>query len=214
MGLVTPGSPTSAGIHHALLVPSWPPRTWPGDPGEKGTCSPRTASAIPIMSSLPEGKFALDSAASPTPEGAGGRAVYICTYSVPPPSFLHLAPTARPGKEKGHAKAGLTPPHSAPPTCQALPWPETRDPGGPAGRQQELGLPYFAHRFNFSFASFSLRPGAGEEDRFMQLFSYIPCSERGGGLLPRPPLPLAPPPPPLRLGECLCMFRWLWWEIV
>ena len=46
----------------------------------------------------------------------------------------------------------------------------------------------------------------------MQLFSYIPCSDWGGGLSP---LTLATSLPlPLWLGECLCMFPLLWWEIV
>lgn len=45
----------------------------------------------------------------------------------------------------------------------------------------------------------------------MQLFSYIPCSDWDGGLSP---LTLATSLPlPLQLGERLCMFPLLWWEI-
>lgn len=54
--------PSAPGVHHAVLVPSWPPHAWLGE-----MLFPPTALAILFMSSLPEGKFALDSAKPPSP---------------------------------------------------------------------------------------------------------------------------------------------------
>lgn len=173
--------PSAPAVRCAMLVPSQPPHAWLGE-----ILFPPTALAVLFKSSLPEGKFALDSAEPPTP---GGGAVYIDVHTqcLSPASSPSLPPH-RPGMEKGQAKAGLTPPHSAPPHPPARP--ETQDPG-PVGREQELGCLILLIGFNLSFASFSSGPcwslGAGGEDRFMQLFSYIPCSEWGGGLSPSSP---------------------------
>ena len=49
--------PSAPAVHRAMLVPSRPPRAWLGE-----ILFPHTALAILFMSSLPEGKFALDSA--------------------------------------------------------------------------------------------------------------------------------------------------------
>lgn len=114
----------------------------------------------------------------------------VHTQCLSPASSLSLPPH-RPGKEKGQAKAGLTPPHSAPPHPPAS-RPPGRDPGRWAESRSWVCL-ILLIGFNFSFASFSSGPcwslGTGGEDRFMQLFSYIPYSEWGGG---SSPLPLAP----------------------
>lgn len=84
-------------------------------------------------------------------------------------------------------------PHSAPPLPASLPsgpavCSQPQRPRGPAGRKQELGLPYFDHWIQFLFRIIFLWPlsesGAREKDRFMQLFSYIPSSEWGKGSLP------------------------------
>lgn len=121
--------------------------------------------------------------------------MYICTYSVPQSASSISLPLHRPRKEKGHAKAGLTlPPECSTAPCQPSLWPpvcpQPQRPGGPAGGTQELGLPYFDHRIQFLFCIVFLWPlwesRAREKDRFMQLFSYIPCSEWGRG---SPPVP-------------------------
>lgn len=149
---------------------------------------------------------------SPSPQ-----AVYICTYSVPQSSFLHLASIAQAREGERPCQSGPNP-QSAPPLPASLasgpavsPTPETP---GAGGSKQELGLPYFAHQIEFLFCIVFLWPmsesRAGEKDRFMQLFSYIPSSEWGGGSPPRP----SPSTPTHLLGECLCMFPSLWWEIV
>lgn len=120
--------------------------------------------------------------------------IYVHTQCLSPAPSISL-PLRRPGKEKGHAKAGLIPPQEGStrplPTLPLAPvCPQPQRPRGPAGREQELGLPYFAHRIQFLFCIVFLWPllesGAGEKDRFMQLFSYILSLEWGRG---SPPLP-------------------------
>ena len=54
--------PSAPAVHRALPVPSRPPHAWLGE-----ILFPPTALAVLFMSSLPEGKFALDSAEPPTP---------------------------------------------------------------------------------------------------------------------------------------------------
>lgn len=54
--------PSAPAVHRAMPVPSRPPHAWLGE-----ILFPPTALAVLFMSSLPEGKFALDSAEPPTP---------------------------------------------------------------------------------------------------------------------------------------------------
>lgn len=114
----------------------------------------------------------------------------VHTQCLSPASSLSLPPH-RPGKENGQAKAGLTPPHSAPPHPTARP--ETLDPG-PVGRKQELGLPYFAHRIQLLFCIVFLWPllesgGWGRGQIYATIFIHS-LFRVGWGFVPL--LPLAP----------------------
>lgn len=96
--------------------------------------------------------------------------------------------------------------------------PPTPEAQGPEAESRAWVCLILLIRLNFSFASFSPGPcrSAGVpgwgKDRFMQLFSYIPSSERGGGGALHPPLPIHPTRLPC--GVSVCMFPSLWWEIV
>lgn len=148
--------------------------------------------------------------------GAGAEpCIYVHTQclSPAPPS----ASTHRPGEEKGHAKAGLTPPHSAPPLPAQATWPLCDpippNPGDQGAESRSWVCLILLIGFNFSLASFSSSPcwgpGAEGKDGFMQLFSYTPCSE-WVGVSPLTPAILSFTP---CLGESLCMFSSLWWEM-
>lgn len=107
------------------------------------------AQAILTCLPFPEGKFALDPLEPPSPWGRRAEpCIYVHTQCLSPASSTSLPPH-RPRKETDHAKAGLTPLHSAPPLpASPASWPLCVPPPkalGPAGRKQELGLPYFAH---------------------------------------------------------------------
>lgn len=86
-------------------------------------------------------------------------------------------------------RANRAPQCSAPP-CRpgflAPVCPHSQRPWGQRAESQSGVCLILLIGFNFSFASFSSGPrqslGAGEEGGFMQLFSYILCSEWGGEL--------------------------------
>lgn len=148
--------------------------------------------------------------------GAGGRAMYICTYSVPQSSSsICFTPQARGGERP--CQSGPDPPHSAPPLPAQATWPLCDpippNPGDQGAESRSWVCLILLIGFNFSLASFSSSPcwgpGAERKDGFIQLFSYIPCSEWVGVS----PLTLTIPSSSPCLGESLCMFSSLWWEM-
>lgn len=145
------------------------------------------ATLIVALAVSPVGTFALE-----CPLGQGAEpCIYVhiqCLSPAPPSASPH-----RSGEEKGHAKAGLTPPHSAPPLPAQAAWPcvipSPPNPGDQGAESRSWVCLILLIGFNFSFASFSSSPcwgpGAEGKDRFMQLFSYILCSEWGEDPPPR-----------------------------
>lgn len=144
----------------------------------------------------PEGTFALE-----CPLGQGAEpCIYVhtqCLSPAPPSASPH-----RSGEEKGHAKAGPPPPHSAPPPpCPghlASVFSHPPNPGDQGAESRSWVCLILLIGFNFSFASsFSSSPcwgpGAEGKDRFMQLFSYVPCSEGVAFLRPNSSHPILHP---------------------
>nr|KAF6416190.1 hypothetical protein HJG59_009477 [Molossus molossus] len=164
-----------------------------------------------------EGKFALD-CPEPPPHGAGGGAVYICTYSVPQSSFLHLASTAQAREGERPCQSGPTPaPECSTPPCQPGLWPQCvphpRAPGGQRAGRGSWGCLILLIGFNFSFAFFSSgpwwSPGLGKRTDLCSYFHTFPVQSGVGALHPYP----HHPSPPACWGS-VCMFPSMWWEIV
>lgn len=105
-----------------------------GTLGEKGACSLGGHWLSPSCLPSPEGKFALDGP-EPSPQ-----AVYICTYSVPQSSFLHLASIAQAREGERPCQSGPTP-QRAPPSLPAPPLaPVCPQPQRPRGQRQKAGV--------------------------------------------------------------------------
>lgn len=112
---------------------------------------------------LPQkGKFALD-CPEPLPTGqAAEPCIYVHTQCLSPASSISL-PLHRPGTEKGHAKAGLTPPTecSTPPCRQASDPCVSSAPEAQGASRQKAGVGFalFCSLDSISlFASFSSGP--------------------------------------------------------
>lgn len=109
--------------------------------------------------------------------GAGAEpCIYVhtqCLSPAPPSASPH-----RPGEEKGHAKAGLTPPHSAPPLPAQATWPLCDpippNPGDQGAESRSWVCLILLIGFNFSLASFSSSPFGvqGLRER-TDLYSYF-----------------------------------------
>lgn len=177
--LVRPPLPS---VHHAVLDLPWPPHAWDGDPVREGPV-PLVALATLIMSSSPEGKFALDSP-------AGGRAmcIYVHTQCLSPaPSIsppLHGA-----GRGKGPCPSGLNPPRFTPPLPAAL---LARDPRPGASRQKAgVGFALFYSLDSTSLLHhFPLAPvgvrGLGKGTDLCSYFHTFPVQNGAGGSRPSP----------------------------
>lgn len=160
------------------------PRMGPG--GEKGPVPPFTLAVLTT-------KFALE-----PPEGRWAEpCIYVHTQCLThaPPSRLHRTGWGR--RRPCQSGPDLAPLCSTPP-CPAT-WSRChtpalpRNPGDQGAESRSWVCLILLIGFNFSFALFSSdpcgSPGAENKDRFMQLFSYIPCSEWVGASLPFPSRP-------------------------
>lgn len=143
---------------------------------------------------------------APSP-GASGGAVYICTYSVPQSSFLHLASIAQAREGERPCQSGPNPaPECSTPPCHPGCWslcvPSSRDPGGQRAESRSWVCLILLIGFNFSFALFSSgprgSPGLGKRADLSSYFHTFPV-QRGRGSPPSP----SPSTPTRLLGECL-----------
>lgn len=188
-----------------MLVPSLAfPLLGQGTLGEKGACSlDGTGSPDHVFLPLKESLHWM------VPSPPHRPCIYVHTQCLSLASSISH-PLHRPGKEKGHAKAGL-PPRGLHPPCQPGLWslcaPNPRGPGA-RGRKQGLGLPYFAHQIEFLFCILFPWPlpecrsaGLGEGQIYAAIF--IHSQFRAGRGRSSPPSPPHPSHPPSLRGECL-----------
>lgn len=132
--------------------------------------------------------------------------MYILSASV---QRLHLLHPHRPGEEKGHAKAGLTPPHSAPPLPAQATWPLydpiPPNPGDQGAESRGWVCLILLIGFNLSLASFSSSPCwvQGLREGWIYAAIFIHSLFRVGRVSPS----LAPShPPPLVWASLFACF--------
>lgn len=117
-------------------------------------------------------------------------------------------PLHRPGKEKGHAKAGLTP-RVLHPSLPARPLaPGCPRPRGPEAASRSWVCLILLIRLNFSFASFPSgpcrSPGLGKRTDLCSYFHTFPVQSGEGA--PHPD-PHRPPPPVCWVSVSACSLR-------
>lgn len=145
--------------------------------------------------------------------------MYICTYSVPQSSFLHLASTAQAQEGERPCQSGPTPTpivlHPSLPACPLAPLcvPNPKDPGGQQAESRSWVCLILTIGFNFSFASFFSGPcqsrGPGKRTDLCSYFHTFPVQS---GVRALYPYPNHPSPPSCWVS--VCMFPLLWWEVV
>ena len=221
LGLLTQSTLLQVVSHPAMLAPSLAlpvPRT--GIPrGERGLF-PMMTLAIPIMSSLPRKESLHWIVLSPLPTGqAAEPCIYVHTQCLSPASSMSL-PLHRPGKETGHAKAGLTPPtECSTPPCQPASDPcvsSTPETQGASGQKAGVGFALFCSLDSISLLHrFPLAPVRGWGWGKGQIYAaiFIHSQFRVGSGLSARTLTIHSPSAPTSWVS-LCMFPSQWWEIV
>lgn len=169
------------------------------------------ALAVLPLSSSPEGLFALD---CPLGQGQSHVYMYILSASI---QLLHLLQPTGQGRRKAMPKRAcpcpivLHPSLPRPPGLCVIPSPQTQ---GTRGRKAGVGFALFCSLDSTSLLHHFLPVPVGvqglrERTDLCSYFSYTPCSEWVG----MSPLTLTIPSFTPCLGESLCMFSSLWWEM-
>lgn len=171
------------------------------------------ATLIVALAVSPVGTFALE-----CPLGQGAEpCIYVhiqCLSPAPPSASPH-----RSGEEKGHAKAGLTPPHSAPPLPAQATWPcvipSPPPTQGTRGQKAGAGFALFCSLDSTSLSHHFLPAPVGVQGlrERTDLCSYFLTSFVQSGERILHPASNHPICHPLSGRVSLHVFPLLWWEM-